>query len=83
MKHAIAGRALIAGALLDGGLPPDTPAAVVAAATTPAQSVLVSTLDRIAVEAAQAHLPTPAMVVIGGIVAVRAQLRALMADSSC
>ncbi len=73
----------IADALLEGGLAPDTPAAVVAAATTPAQSVLVSTLNRIAVDAAEAHLPTPAMIVIGGIVAVRARLQAPMAVSAC
>ncbi|MBS0640383.1 MAG: uroporphyrinogen-III C-methyltransferase [Proteobacteria bacterium] len=69
----------IVAALLAGGMRSSTPAAVVAAATTPAQSVLVSTLDRIATDAAEAHLPTPALVVFGEIVAMRRHLLALTA----
>jgi len=65
---------LIAGQLLQGGLPPETPAAVIVAATTPEQQVLVSTLDRIAAEAVRQNLSTPALVVVGSIVSMHGQL---------
>lgn len=65
---------LIAGQLLQGGLPPETPAAVIVAATTPEQQVLVSTLGRIAAEAARQNLSTPALVVVGSIVSMHGRL---------
>ena len=64
----------IAEALLAGGLPPATPAAVVAAATTTSQRVLVSTLGRVAADAAADGIGAPAIVVIGDIVKVREEL---------
>jgi uroporphyrin-III C-methyltransferase / precorrin-2 dehydrogenase / sirohydrochlorin ferrochelatase len=56
----------IAAALLDGGRPPGTPAAVVQDATTPIQKVIRATLATVATAAA--HVPPPAVVVIGDVV---------------
>jgi uroporphyrin-III C-methyltransferase len=64
----------IAQALMRGGLPASTPAAVIASATLADQRVLVSRLDSIASEAHAAQLAAPAMVVIGEIVRTRQQL---------
>ncbi len=61
----------IAARLMAGGMAPDTPAAIVAEATTPRQVVLVTTLCAIAAEIERAALATPAMIVIGGIVRMR------------
>jgi uroporphyrin-III C-methyltransferase/precorrin-2 dehydrogenase/sirohydrochlorin ferrochelatase len=58
-------------ALLDGGLPAPTPAAVVRSGTLPEQEVVVSTLGSLAVDAA--GLRSPAVVVIGDVVAARVQ----------
>ncbi|RWK14497.1 MAG: uroporphyrinogen-III C-methyltransferase, partial [Mesorhizobium sp.] len=65
---------IIASALLEGGLAPSTPAAVIVAATTPQQRTVVATLATIAEEAATAGLASPALIVVGGIVAMRAAL---------
>lgn len=65
---------LISASLLEGGLPPSTPAAVIVAATTPQERIVVATLATIAEEAAAAGLTAPALIVVGGIVAVRAAL---------
>lgn len=64
----------IAAALMAGGLAPDTPAALIAAATTPDQQVVISTLAKIADDAAAAALTTPAIVAIGHVVAAREAL---------
>jgi len=64
----------IAAAMLRHGLPPHTPAAVIASATTPAQRVLVSTLEQIADDARAQQFDPPAIVVIGDIVAARDRL---------
>jgi len=64
----------IAAALMRGGLPANTPAAVIASATLADQQILVSTLDRIAAEAHAANFAAPAMAVIGDIVRTRQQL---------
>jgi uroporphyrin-III C-methyltransferase len=64
----------IATALLHGGLPASTPAAVIASATLAAQQVLVSTLACIASDARTADFAAPAIVVIGDIVRTRQQL---------
>jgi uroporphyrinogen III methyltransferase/synthase len=53
-----------------GGLPPDTPAAVIQSATTPAQRQLVSTAGRIALESEHAGFGAPAIVVIGEVVSL-------------
>lgn len=64
----------IALALMRGGLPASTPAAVVASATLADQQVLASTVDSIAAEAQKARIAAPAMVIIGEIVRTRQQL---------
>ena len=70
--------AAIAADLIGGGLPADTPAAVIASATLPGERILVSRLDRIAAAATDAAIAAPAMVVVGGIVAMRDRLRGLL-----
>lgn len=69
----------IAAALVAGGLAPTTPAAIVASATLAQERILVAALDRIAAEAAALDLAPPAIVAIGAIVAIRAELLALAA----
>jgi uroporphyrin-III C-methyltransferase len=64
----------IAAALIAGGLAGATPAAVIASATTPKQRVLVSTLEKLAADADDEKFEPPAIVVIGDIVSMRAQL---------
>jgi uroporphyrin-III C-methyltransferase len=56
--------------LIAGGRQPDEPAAIVSKASTPAQQVLVSTLGELA--AASALAETPAIIVIGEVVRLRA-----------
>lgn len=51
--------------LLKAGLSEDTPAAVVSQASLAEQSVLTSTLGKLAADAARRKPPTPALVVIG------------------
>jgi uroporphyrin-III C-methyltransferase len=63
----------IAAALMRGGLPAHTPAAVIASATLAGQQVLVSTLECVASEARTANFAAPAIVVIGDIVHTRRQ----------
>src|SRR6266478_5012875 len=64
----------IAAALMRGGLPGSTPAAVIASATLAGQQVLVSRLECIASDARAAKFAAPAIVVIGDIVHIRQQL---------
>jgi len=64
----------IAASLIASGLSPDMPSAIIAAATTPKQRVLVTTLDQLAAEARLQKLQPPAIVVIGEIVKLREQL---------
>jgi uroporphyrin-III C-methyltransferase len=66
-------------ALIRGGLAPQTPAAVIASATTAEERVLVSTLDRIAADVRAQGFEPPAIVVIGEIVAVRDRLSEIAA----
>jgi uroporphyrin-III C-methyltransferase len=63
---------LIVERLLAGGRPPGEPAAIVSKASTPEQRVLVSSLGKIA--AASASTDTPAIVVVGEVVRLRAGL---------
>lgn len=64
----------ITGALVSGGLKPSTPAAIIMAATTPHERVLVSTIGAIAAEADAQGFASPALIVVGEIVAMRAEL---------
>jgi uroporphyrin-III C-methyltransferase len=66
--------AKITGELMRGGLPASTPAAIVVAATMAEQRILVSTLGRVVADAQEHRLGTPAVIVIGDVVAVRERL---------
>ncbi|WP_018505184.1 uroporphyrinogen-III C-methyltransferase [Parafrankia discariae] len=61
----------IVDALLAGGRPPATPAAVVERGTTPAQRVLRTTLDALVVDAVAFGLRSPAVLVVGEVAARR------------
>jgi siroheme synthase len=58
-----------------GGASPQTPAAVIASATTRVERILISTLEHVAADAKANELEPPAIVVIGDIVALRDRLR--------
>src|SRR6185437_15773106 len=73
MGGAVVGR--LAERLIEHGRPASTPAAVVSSGTTEREQVVTAPLGAIA--AAAADLPTPALVVIGDVVAVREALGAL------
>lgn len=64
----------IAGLLVEGGRPPGEPCAIIAQATTRDQTVVTATLATIAETARSSDLPTPAMVIIGKVVDLRAEL---------
>ena len=64
----------IARRLQAGGMAPDTPAAVIQAATTGAHRQLISTVDRLALEAEQEGFGAPAIVVFGPVAALSHQL---------
>jgi uroporphyrinogen III methyltransferase/synthase len=65
----------IAGALRENGLAADTPVAVVQDGTRPSQRTVVGTLDTIGDAVARAGIGAPAVVVIGGVAALRSELR--------
>lgn len=71
---AIAG---IAASLMQGGLAAETPAAVIASATTPDERILVADLGGIAARVEAEGVRAPALIVVGAIVALRAELLAL------
>ncbi|HXL35384.1 MAG TPA: siroheme synthase CysG [Gemmatimonadales bacterium] len=62
--------------LLEQGADPNTPAAVIASGTLPAQRTVVGTLATLAARVAEAGLEPPATVVIGEVVRVRELLSA-------
>jgi uroporphyrinogen III methyltransferase/synthase len=64
----------IAGRLLDGGLPPETPAAVVQSATTGHHRTLHATLGTVAARAAAEGVEAPALVIVGEVAALAEQL---------
>jgi uroporphyrin-III C-methyltransferase len=61
-------------AMREAGLAAGTPAAVIVAATTPKQRVVVSTLEHLAADVRAHKLEPPAIVVIGDIVKLRREL---------
>jgi uroporphyrin-III C-methyltransferase len=61
--------------LLAGGLAPETPAALIENATLPGERTVVSTLGGLAEAAAREHVVSPALIVVGGIVALREKMR--------
>ena len=56
--------------LLDAGMAPDMPAAVVERGTLPRQRKLVSTLERLPLEAEKAGVKSPAIIVVGKVCAL-------------
>lgn len=65
----------IARRLIDGGLAAATPVAVIQDGTRPSQRTASGTLETIADDVARAGIGSPAIVVIGGVVALRERLR--------
>jgi uroporphyrin-III C-methyltransferase len=61
----------ITAALLQAGLGADTPAAVIASATTPHERIVVSTLEKLAAAVREQNIEPPAIVVVGEIVTAR------------
>jgi uroporphyrin-III C-methyltransferase len=64
----------IADGLLEHGLDPQTPAAVISAGTTPDEEVVTATLETIAESAA--GLGSPALIVVGDVVSLSERLHA-------
>ncbi|MCH2109185.1 MAG: uroporphyrinogen-III C-methyltransferase [Polyangiaceae bacterium] len=62
-------------AIIDGGRDPSTPAAVIRWGARPNQRVLVAPVAEIAREARAAGLASPAIIVVGEVVALREKLR--------
>lgn len=73
----LAAIAEISAALMAGGLGAGTPAAVIASATTPEERILVADLGSVAERVAAEGIRAPALIVVGAIVALRAELVAL------
>jgi uroporphyrinogen III methyltransferase/synthase len=65
----------IARRLIASGRAASTPAAVIADGTAPTQRTVTGTLETIAHLAAQAHVESPALAVIGEVVSMREELR--------
>ncbi|MGA7201227.1 MAG: uroporphyrinogen-III C-methyltransferase, partial [Candidatus Cybelea sp.] len=65
----------IASELIAHGLAPTTPVAVVRDGTRPSQRTVLGRLDSIADDVAAAEIGAPAVVIIGGVAALRTQLR--------
>lgn len=75
---AMANLTEITGRLLDGGLDPDTPAAVVERGTLPGQRTAIGSLATIATAARGECLSSPAVVVIGEVVRLGAALSGVL-----
>ncbi|TRL37072.1 uroporphyrinogen-III C-methyltransferase [Rhizobium straminoryzae] len=69
--------ATISRLLIEGGRTPDTPAAIIMAATTSEERLLTATLATLAAEAEQQGFAAPALIVIGDIVTMRPRLNGL------
>jgi uroporphyrin-III C-methyltransferase/precorrin-2 dehydrogenase/sirohydrochlorin ferrochelatase len=70
----LSGLAGTAAELVAAGRAPSTPVAVVSDGWTPRQRTVTGTLASIAAEVAAARLPGPAVIVVGDVVALRAEL---------
>ncbi|CAD7050247.1 uroporphyrinogen-III C-methyltransferase [Pseudorhizobium endolithicum] len=62
--------------LMEGGLPAETPVAVLMSATTPDERLLVATLATVEAEVERQNFAAPALIVIGDIVSMRDVLTA-------
>lgn len=65
---------MISTKLIDSGMNPQTPAAVIHWACTPRQRTLVSTLEKIPAEAESAGLTNPSLIVVGKVVQLHERL---------
>jgi uroporphyrin-III C-methyltransferase len=72
----------IACAFMRGGMPADTPVAIIGSATFPAQRVLETELHRAAADAKTNNVGAPAVVVVGNIAALRSELLANLAGAT-
>jgi uroporphyrin-III C-methyltransferase/precorrin-2 dehydrogenase/sirohydrochlorin ferrochelatase len=70
----LSGLAGTAAELVSAGRDPRTPVAVISDGWTPRQRTVTGTLATIAAEVAAARLPGPAVIVVGDVVALRAEL---------
>ena len=73
---------LICAQLIAHGLSPDTPAAVVERATLPSQRCVAGTVQTLPTLALLHGVKAPALVMIGGVVGVREQLKAVTAQAA-
>lgn len=64
----------ITAALVAGGLPESTPAAVIMSATLPDEKIVIAGLGEIAARARAEGVGAPALIVVGGIVSLRERL---------
>lgn len=67
-------------ALIHGGVSPSTPAAVIVAATTPQQRIVISSLDRLVDDVVAVGLSLPGLIVVGDIVSMRDDLLRIAAE---
>ncbi|HEX6449904.1 MAG TPA: uroporphyrinogen-III C-methyltransferase [Trebonia sp.] len=67
----------VAETLINNGRPPGTPVSVIADGTMPTQRTIYSTLDVVARRIADSGIRPPAIVVVGGVVSVAAELAEL------
>jgi uroporphyrin-III C-methyltransferase len=72
----------ISQSLMRGGCRPDTPTAVIAAATLAEERIVISTLAGIAAEVQRAQIEPPAVVVVGDIVSARERLLGFIASAA-
>ncbi|MEM7540283.1 MAG: siroheme synthase CysG [Pseudomonadota bacterium] len=61
--------------LIENGISPERPSAIISAGTTDKQRVLESTVAELCDPQASAHMSSPAMIIIGEVVSLRKKLR--------
>jgi uroporphyrinogen III methyltransferase/synthase len=62
---------VISSKLVENGVDPETPVAVISHATRPTQRTVTGTLADIVERVREAQIPTPALIVVGGVVSLR------------
>ena len=66
--------AVICAKLIEHGLPPDTPAALIERATLPDQRRVVGTVQTLPALAVQYQVKAPALIVVGAVVALHERI---------